>query len=112
MVKQTCGGDEDSYNERQYDDAALAGVVLDENGVAQLKSFTLSSCAWALGRAMKGASPGWLDGFDLASQAASGALRELLFNPRPKLSEQLLSELAKYVLGLVGTEPLNRSSTR
>ncbi|HIW61279.1 MAG TPA: hypothetical protein H9881_02375 [Candidatus Stackebrandtia excrementipullorum] len=108
MVKQTCGGDEDSYNERQYDDAALAGVVLDENGVAQLKSFTLSSCAWALGRAMKGASPGWLDGFDLASQAASGALRELLFNPRPKLSEQLLSELAKYVLGLVGTETLEQ----
>jgi hypothetical protein len=73
------GGEEDDERPRAGQ-SALAAFSVAQDGRVILGSQTLSSCAWALSRALAGESPspGWLDGFERAARAFVEEFADLL----------------------------------
>ncbi|HEY7951577.1 MAG TPA: AAA domain-containing protein [Solirubrobacteraceae bacterium] len=72
--------DEDNGDRQEAGYSALAAFAVAEDGRVIPGSQTLSSCAWALGRAWGGPAMarGWLDGFERASREFANGLDNLL----------------------------------
>ncbi len=79
-LRRALGGAEEDGDPPRAGHSALAAFTVAEDGRVLLGSQTLSSCAWALGRAFAGESPspGWLDGFERAAREFVEAFAELL----------------------------------
>ena len=91
-LKRIFDPDEDSFDERPAGSSALAAFVVSGQGRALLGSEVLSSCAWATGRALHPGpkDPGWLAGFEDASEAFSRSFAALVAaHPDDKEAEQL-----------------------
>lgn len=69
-LRRALGGEEEDGDLPRAGHSALAAFTVAEDGRVLLGSQTLSSCAWALSRALAGdsPSPGWLDGFERAAR--------------------------------------------
>ncbi len=70
---------DDSFDERPNGESAVAAFMVDEHGHLLADSAVLSSCAWAVGHAVKraGSRRGWLSGFAEASTKFGEALTDL-----------------------------------
>ncbi len=80
--------DEDNGDRQEAGYSALAAFAVAEDGRVIPGSQTLSSCAWALGRAWGGPAMarGWLDGFERASREFANGLDHLLALARHELA--------------------------
>jgi hypothetical protein len=81
VLRQVFGTDErdQDFDGRHAGDSALLSFTVNQDGLLLMESPMLSSCAWAVGRAL---SPGprdstWLDGFEEDSEQCLGRLTQL-----------------------------------
>ena len=82
VLEQVFPTSPEAYNERRPGESAVAALEVSHDGRPLLGSETLSSCAWATGRALRigPSTPTWLDGLD-RDQLRLHELCEELFAP-------------------------------
>lgn len=84
LLRSLLPTDAESFDDRRVaGDGALFAFVVSDDGQALLGSEVLSSCAWAIGRAVSPgpAAAGWLDGLEDAEAALSETLEDLFAEP-------------------------------
>jgi hypothetical protein len=92
LLRRLLPPDPESFDDRHVGgDGALFALVVSDEGRLLLGSEVLSSCAWAIGRAVNPgpAAAGWLDGLEDAEDAVSELLEDLAGEPDQEQPEEL-----------------------
>ena len=104
IFEEIFGFDAENFDDRDEGSSAAATFAVNESGQPLMETFSLASCAWAVGKTLSSGhqSADWLDGFDRAVEDLSEAFEERMISlaqRRGAATETDDEEIAMPILG-------------